>query len=173
LPYCSFFELISVPETRTSAGRNRPGRLSLGYIENERRKKTSNLEDDSAFAGLAFLLASIGIFGVVSYSVARRSQEIGIRVALGANRSSIFRMIVHQAMRMAGTGLLVGVVSAIALMRVLPSFSHLLYGVGQWDVLGRFRRASACGIIGLLCTSETSDANRSNELLAKRVNAGE
>jgi ABC-type antimicrobial peptide transport system permease subunit len=79
-----------------------------------------------AFAGLALLLASVEIFGVVSYSVARRSQEIGIWMALGANRSSMFLMIVHQAMRMASTGLLVGVVSAIALMRLLPSFSHLL-----------------------------------------------
>jgi predicted permease len=88
-----------------------------------------------AFAGLALLLASIGIYGVVSYSVARRTQEIGIRMALGANRSSIFRMIVNQAIRMAGSGLLVGTVAAIVLVRLLPSFSHLLYGVSQWDPL--------------------------------------
>jgi putative ABC transport system permease protein len=88
-----------------------------------------------AFAGLALLLASIGIYGVVSYSVGRRSQEIGIRVALGADRSSIFRMIVYQVMHMAGTGLIVGIVAAIALVRLLPGFSHLLYGVSQWDPL--------------------------------------
>lgn len=88
-----------------------------------------------AFAGLALLLASVGIYGVVSYSVARRTQEIGIRMALGANRNSIFRMIVNQAMHMAGAGLLVGIVAAIALVRLLPSFSHLLYGVRQWDPL--------------------------------------
>jgi ABC-type antimicrobial peptide transport system permease subunit len=88
-----------------------------------------------AFAGLALLLASIGIYGVVSYSVARRTQEIGIRMALGANRGSIFRMIVNQAIRMAGSGLLVGTVAAIVLVRLLPSFSHLLYGVSQWDPL--------------------------------------
>jgi predicted permease len=86
-----------------------------------------------AFAVLALLLASIGIYGVVSYSVGRRTQEIGIRMALGANRSSIFRMVVIQAIRMAGTGLAAGVVSAIALVHLLPSFSHLLYGVGRWD----------------------------------------
>ena len=102
-----------------------------------------------AFTGLALLLASIGIFGVVSYSVARRSQEMGIRVALGASRSSIFRMIVHWAMRMAGTGLLVGVVSAIGLMRVLPSFSHLLYGLGQWDPL-KFLGVSAVLLLAAL-----------------------
>jgi ABC-type antimicrobial peptide transport system permease subunit len=56
-------------------------------------------------------------------------------MALGANRSSIFRMIVNQAIRMAGSGLLVGTVAAIVLVRLLPSFSHLLYGVSQWDPL--------------------------------------
>jgi predicted permease len=86
-----------------------------------------------AFAALALLLASIGIYGVVSYSVVRRAQEIGIRMALGADKRSIFRMIVNQAIRMAGTGLALGIVSAIALVRLLPSFSHLLYGVSQWD----------------------------------------
>jgi predicted permease len=91
-----------------------------------------------AFAALALLLASIGIYGVVSYSVGRRSQEIGIRMALGANRSSIFRMIVNQAIRMVGSGLAVGIVSSIALVRLLPSFSHLLYGVGQWDPITLF-----------------------------------
>jgi predicted permease len=88
-----------------------------------------------AFAGLALLLASIGIYGVVSYSVARRSQEIGIRMALGANKISIFRLIINQAMRMVGAGLAVGIVAAIALLHLLPSFSHLLYGVGLWDPL--------------------------------------
>ena len=86
-----------------------------------------------AFAALALLLASVGIYGVVSYSVGRRTQEIGIRMALGANRSSIFRMIVNQAIVMAGNGLVVGIVSALVLVRLLPSFSHLLYGVDQWD----------------------------------------
>ena len=87
------------------------------------------------FAALALLLASIGIYGVVSYSVARRAREIGLRMALGADRRSIFRMIVYQAMRMAGAGLLVGILAAIALVRLLSSFSHLLYGVNQWDPL--------------------------------------
>jgi predicted permease len=97
-----------------------------------------------AFAALALLLASIGIYGVVSYSVALRAQEIGIRMALGATRRSIFRMIVNQAIRMAGAGLAVGIVSAIVLVRLLPSFSHLLYGVGQWDPL------TLCGVSAVL-----------------------
>ena len=87
------------------------------------------------FAALALLLASIGIYGVVSYSVTLRTPEIGIRMALGANRRQIFGLIVNQAMWMAGGGLSIGVIAAIALVRLLPSFSHLLYGVGQSDPL--------------------------------------
>jgi ABC-type antimicrobial peptide transport system permease subunit len=86
-----------------------------------------------AFAALALILASIGIYGVVSYSVIRRTPEIGIRMALGANKGQILRLIVNQAIWMAGAGLCIGVLAAIALVRLLPSFSHLLYGVGQSD----------------------------------------
>ena len=88
-----------------------------------------------AFAALALILASIGIYGVVSYSVTRRTPEIGIRMALGANKGQIFGLIVKQAIWMAGAGLVLGVVAAIALVRLLPSFSHLLYGVDQSDPL--------------------------------------
>ena len=87
----------------------------------------------STFAVLALLLASIGIYGVVSYSVIRRTPEIGVRMALGANKGQVFRLIVNQAMWMAGAGLGIGVIASITLVRLLPSFSHLLYGVGQSD----------------------------------------
>jgi predicted permease len=87
------------------------------------------------FATLALLLSSVGIYGVVSYSVMRRTQEIGVRMALGADRNRVFRMIVSQGIGMAGAGLGVGTLAAVALVRLLPSFSHLLYGVGQSDPL--------------------------------------
>ncbi len=90
------------------------------------------------FAGLALLLSSVGIYGVVSYSVMRRTQEIGIRMALGADRNRVFRMIVGQGIGMAGAGLGVGTLAAVGLVRLLPSFSHLLYGVGQSDPLTLF-----------------------------------
>jgi putative ABC transport system permease protein len=90
------------------------------------------------FAALALLLSSIGIYGVVSYSVMRRPQEIGIRMALGANRRHILRLIANQAIWMAGAGLGIGVLTTIALVHLLPSFSHLLYGVGQSDPLTLF-----------------------------------
>jgi predicted permease len=86
-----------------------------------------------AFAVLALILASIGIYGVVSYSVMRRTSEIGIRTALGANKGQIFSLVMNEAIWMAGAGLGIGVLAAIVLVRLLPSFSHLLYGVGQSD----------------------------------------
>jgi len=86
-----------------------------------------------AFAALALLLASVGIYGVISYSVARRIQEIGIRMALGAERRDVLRMVLGQGLRMSLTGVAAGAVVALVLTRLVSSFSHLLYGVGPSD----------------------------------------
>jgi predicted permease len=88
-----------------------------------------------AFAALALLLASVGIYGVTSYSVTQRVHEIGIRMTLGAEQQSIFRLIVGQGLRLVFIGLTIGAASALILTRLLPAFSHLLYGVGAGDPL--------------------------------------
>ena len=88
-----------------------------------------------AFALLALLLAAVGIYGVMTYMTTERTHEIGVRMALGADRRSILRMVVGGGLRLALIGIAIGVAAALILGRVLSSFSHLLYGVRPWDPL--------------------------------------
>ena len=87
------------------------------------------------FAALALLLASVGIYGVISYSVAQRIREIGIRMALGAQKRDVFRMVVGQGLAVTLAGLAIGVLAALILTRLLSRFSLLLYGIGASDPL--------------------------------------
>lgn len=82
------------------------------------------------FAGLALLLASIGIYGVVSYSVAQRTREIGVRMALGAEPADVLKMVIGQGAKLAAFGLLAGFVASIAATRALAS---MLFGVSATD----------------------------------------
>jgi len=86
----------------------------------------------ATFGALALLLASIGMYGVISYSVEQRTREIGIRMALGAERSNVFGMILAQGARLAGVGITIGLVAALAVTRLLASF---LFGVQPTDPL--------------------------------------
>jgi predicted permease len=85
-----------------------------------------------AFGALALLLASVGLYGVVAYGVGQRTREIGIRVALGADRRAVMRMVVGGGLGQAGLGLGIGIVLAFGATRALGS---LLYGVGAADPL--------------------------------------
>jgi ABC-type antimicrobial peptide transport system permease subunit len=84
------------------------------------------------FGCSALLLAAIGIYGLMAYSVEQRTQEIGIRLALGAERSNVRNMVVFQGLRLALVGVVVGLASAFGLARLVAS---LLFGVKTWDPL--------------------------------------
>ena len=84
----------------------------------------------TVFGGAALLLAAIGIYGLMAYSVAQRTQEIGIRLALGADASQVKKMVVMQGLRLALAGVAIGMVAAFLLSRVLAAF---LFGVTARD----------------------------------------
>src|SRR5207248_5135290 len=97
------------------------------------------------FAGMALLLASIGIYGVVSYIVGQRTQEIGVRIAMGAQRSAVLRLILAQGAAMATVGAGVGVIAALALTRLMGS---MLFAISAADPLTYF-----CVVIVLFAVS--------------------
>jgi putative ABC transport system permease protein len=108
------------------------------------------------FAGVALILAAVGIYGVMSYSVERRTQEIGIRISLGASRTDVLRLVVRQGMVLALAGSAAGIVGALLLSRLM---TKLLYGVQPTDPL------TFTGVAVLL----TSVALAANYLPARRA----
>ncbi len=101
-------------------------------------------------AVIALVLGTVGIYGVISYVVSRRTQEIGVRMALGHRRRLVLREVVGQGMVLAGIGVAIGLVGAWGVSRVLAS---LLYGVSTTDPLtyaGTAARAHAGGAAGVV-----------------------
>jgi putative ABC transport system permease protein len=82
------------------------------------------------FAALALILACVGLYGLISYSVAQRTREMGIRIAVGAQHGDLLRMIMGQGARLALVGIAIGIAAALVLTRLMIS---LLYGVQAWD----------------------------------------
>ena len=101
------------------------------------------------FAGLTLGLAALGVYGTVSYSVSQRTREIGIRLALGAQRLDVWRMIFGQGARLILFGLALGLLGALALARLL---THLLYGVVANDPATLGFVVALLGAVGMLAS---------------------
>jgi putative ABC transport system permease protein len=100
----------------------------------------------SLFSGIALVLASVGIYGLMSYSVAQRSRELGVRIALGAARSDVLRLVLRQGMSLALMGIVIGVGAAFALTRLIES---QLYGVRATDPATFVGVAALLGVTAL------------------------
>lgn len=125
-------------ELRRAAARFSPAVPVIGLSEMTSRVSTVQTEPRfravlvGLFAAIAVLLAAIGLYGTLAYSVSRRRREIGIRMALGAQRGGIFRLILRQGLTVTGAGVMVGLAGSLLLTRLLQSF---LFGVEPLDVV--------------------------------------
>jgi ABC-type antimicrobial peptide transport system permease subunit len=113
--------------------------LPLMDVATQDEEIDKNLQQERVFAqayamfgGLAMLLASVGLFGLMSYSVARRTNEIGIRMALGARAGDVLRLVMSESMRLVAIGVAIGLAVAMAAGRLVSS---LLFGLGATDAI--------------------------------------
>ena len=113
----------------------------------------------AAFAALGLFLAALGIYGVISYSVTRRTQEIGIKMALGASAALVQRQVLTETLRLAATGIVIGAVASLALARLIAS---LLFDTSPWDTVTYI--AMAAGLLAIAAISGYVPARRASKI---------
>ena len=118
-------------------------------VTNSISQRRFNMLLFAAFAGLAVILAAVGIYSVLAYAVRRRSREIGIRMALGAQITDVVRMVVVEGMIPTLIGLIIGITGALALGRVLAT---LIYGIQASDPLTFVAVSALLLIVALLAS---------------------
>jgi putative ABC transport system permease protein len=100
-----------------------------------------------SFAAIALLLATIGIYGVISYSVSQRTREIGVRMALGALKGDVLKLVLSQGLRLVGVGLIIGIVGSLLATRLMGT---LLFGVTPTDLVSYVAMSLVLCLIALL-----------------------
>jgi ABC-type antimicrobial peptide transport system permease subunit len=119
--------------------------VNLGFSQQQMIVQLTSL-----FGFVALALAAIGLYGVTAYSVAQRTSEIGIRMALGADRRHVQKMVLRDAFRQVGLGLLIGIPAAVAAGRLMAAE---LYGVNEWNVLVLGTTTAVLGVVALLAAA--------------------
>jgi putative ABC transport system permease protein len=153
--------------------RDASGGLAVGNIrtmdqvaEESTARDNFNMKLLTIFAAIALLLAAVGIYGIMAYSVEQRTQEIGIRMTLGAEPEVVQRMIVAQGMLLALIGVVLGVAGGLALTRLMGS---LLYGVKPWDpITFAVTAVVLSGVALLACYVPARRASRVDPMVALR-----
>lgn len=147
--------VIPASELRQAVAGVAPG-VPIYRVSTMQQRVASQLEQSHfdtflliIFATTALLLAAIGIYGVLSYTVAQRTREIGIRMALGATQDSIARDVLRQGLLLAGIGAVIGIAGALAGARLIES---ILYGVRSTDVIAFLAASLVLGITALLAS---------------------